>query len=249
MTDVRGFSEALTDHMETARLRREHVKGSGLGGDMTVEALPTVYRSTAFRSALEASWAATLDSLDIAWEYEPETIALPSGATYIPDFHLPEIGIWIEVKGRGVPRVEKAFEFGKFLACDCPRIRGILQCSCRWPGGELVLVGKSPVPFNPWADEDDLRPYWARAITARRHGGHIRWTSTRNRTTWLVSCPDCSRMAWFDLGRCRACAGPLVGAYAHQSGSDALQFIRISGPALDEDDDHPAATHPERKAS
>ena len=131
----RDIFEAFSDDLETAKLRRERLqsgKSPALGGDTTVEAQPTVYRGTAFRSALEASWAATLDSLGITWEYEPETITLPSGTRYIPDFRLPDIGTWLEVKGVGVPRVEKAFEFAESLTCDCPRVRGIRRCSCRW---------------------------------------------------------------------------------------------------------------------
>ncbi|MEU0200877.1 MULTISPECIES: hypothetical protein [unclassified Streptomyces] len=243
--DGRDIYEALADDQETARLRREcHRRSNGpeLGGDMTVEALPTVYRGTTFRSALEASWAATLDSLGIVWEYEPELIALPSGANYLPDFRLPEIGTWLEVKGTGVPRVEKAMEFGKSLACDCPRIRGIRHCSCRWPGGELVLIGNPPAMFNPFADADDSWSdwnYWAAARAGRRHPGHPSWTSTRNTRTWLAKCPDCQHTTWFDLPRCRACRGPLAGAQGHHSGSDAFDFIRISG--IRPTDDDPAA--------
>ncbi len=233
--DARCIVEALADDQETARLRREHIEGSGLAGEMTVEALPTVYRGTTFRSALEASWAATLDSLSIAWEYEPEMVTLPSGARYLPDFRLPEIGTWLEVKGTGVPRVEKAIEFGRSLACDCPRVRGVTQCSCHWPGGELVLIGNPPVPFNPWVDENyDHWPHRSKVRLARRLGGSISWTSTRERRTWLTRCPDCSRVTWFDLPYCRACRGRLIGAHGIHSGSDGFEFIRISGPAVSE---------------
>ncbi|MEE4419589.1 hypothetical protein [Streptomyces bugieae] len=235
---IRCMVEALADEQETARLRGEHLKGSGLAGDMTVEALPTVYRGTTFRSALEASWAATLDSLGITWEYEPETVTLPSGAKYLPDFRLPDIGVWLEVKGPGVPRVEKAIEFGQVLACDCPSIRGITRCSCRWPGGELVLIGHPPVPFSPWADESyDHWPSRSRLRLARRHGGHLKWTSTRKRRAWLARCPDCQHATWFDLGCCRACRGPLVGAHGVHSGAEGFEFIRISGAAVPGDHD------------
>lgn len=245
--DGRDFIEALADDMETTRLRRARTPGQegALGGDMTIEALPTVYKGTTFRSALEASWAATLDSLGMTWEYEPETVTLPSGAKYLPDFRLPEIGTWLEVKGTGVPRVEKAIEFGKSLACDCPQIRGFKRCSCRWPGGELVLIGNPPAAFNPFADEDHTWTDWhyrAALRSARRHAGHPRWTSTRNSRVWLARCPDCRRATWFDLPRCRACRGPLAGAQGHHSGSDAFDFIRISGTAVKDEDDEPA--HP-----
>lgn len=237
--DGRDIFEALADDFETARLRRERTPGQGgaLGGDMTIEALPTVYCGTTFRSALEASWAATLDSLGIVWEYEPETINLPSGLRYLPDFRLPEIGTWLEVKGTGVPRVEKAFEFGEMLACDCPRIRGIRRCSCRWPGGELVLIGNPPRSIDPWSDGyEDYSPYAMHRLV-RRHPGFASWKSTRNTRCWLTRCTRCRCATWFDMPRCRACRGPLAGSIGHHSGSSEFEFIRISGIAVDTDDD------------
>lgn len=230
--DGRDIFEALIDDLETSRARRDRTAGQ-LDGDMTAEALPTAYRGTIFRSALEASWAATLDSLGITWEYEPRKVTLPSGAGYVPDFHLPEIGTWVEVKGTGVPRIEKAIEYGQALACHCPRIRGIQHCRCRWPGGELVLIGHPPRPMHPWGDEsyDHLHPY-AKLRLAWRHGGFLRWESTRGRRTWLARCPDCRLVTWLDSARCRACRGPLAGARGLLSGDSEVEFIRISGSAL-----------------
>ncbi|MFE6127499.1 hypothetical protein ACFQ6Q_04365 [Streptomyces sp. NPDC056437] len=225
----RCFVESVADDIETGRLRRDHV----ITGDLKIPSLPTVYRSTAFRSALEASWAATLDSLGIVWEYEPETVTLPSGVRYLPDFRLPEIGAWLEVKGDGVPRVEKAIEFGKSLACDCPRF----GCTCRWAGGELVLIGHPPQPFRPdYSDEYDHRPYWAKQIAGRNHGGHPRWTSTRRTSAWLGHCPACQKATWFDSPHCRACRHRLIGAHGLESGNTEIRFIRITGAALPKDD-------------
>ncbi|WP_318209438.1 MULTISPECIES: hypothetical protein [unclassified Streptomyces] len=76
------------------------------GNDPSIDAVPTVYGNTMFRSRLEADWAATLDVNGIAWQYEPETISLEPGALYLPDFWLPDLGTWIEVKGPGIPRTE-----------------------------------------------------------------------------------------------------------------------------------------------
>lgn len=205
--------DAFLDSIATAEARRDHTADSGL----RIEAQPTVYAGTTFRSALEASWAATLNNLAIAWEYEPEMVTLPSGAQYLPDFHLPEIGTWLEVKGDGVPRVEKAYEYAASLACDCPKFR----CTCRWPGGELVIVGRPPVTTR----EHDGRGF------VRRRTLCLRWESARRRGAWLTSCVDCRRVTWFDSPICRACRGPLAGAHGHQSGDTAFVFTRISGPA------------------
>ncbi|GGY52629.1 hypothetical protein GCM10010384_68040 [Streptomyces djakartensis] len=84
-----------------------------------MDAVPTTYAGTRFRSRLEADWAVTLDGLGILWEYEPELIVLPSGTRYVPDFWLPEVGTWLEVKGPNTPRREKATELGKVRACHC----------------------------------------------------------------------------------------------------------------------------------
>ncbi|WP_405964792.1 hypothetical protein OG713_34650 [Streptomyces sp. NBC_00723] len=244
--DGRDIFDALADDFETARLRRERLRdkrGPQLGGDMTIEALPTVYLGTTFRSALEASWAATLNSLGVVWEYEPEMVTLPSGARYLPDFRLPEIGAWLEVKGTGVPRVEKAFEFGQSLVCDCPRIRGIRRCFCRWPGGELVLIGNPPRPLEPWTDGyEDCNPYAMHRLM-RHHPGFVSWKSTRNNRCWLTRCTACRKTTWFDMPRCRACGGPLAGSVGHHSGSSEFKFIRISGVAIT-DDEPDASTHP-----
>ncbi|MFF0001673.1 PDDEXK family nuclease [Streptomyces avermitilis] len=73
-----------------------------------IEAVSTVYSGTTFRSRLEADWTRTLDTQSILWQYEPEQFTLPLGAHYLPDFWLPEIGTWLEVKGPPTPRKENA---------------------------------------------------------------------------------------------------------------------------------------------
>lgn len=236
-----GEGVERTLHQQIARANHIPGQPGALAGDMTVEALPTWYGGTTFRSALEASWAATLDTLDIRWEYEPETVTLPSGATYIPDFKLPDIGAWLEVKGTGVPRVEKAVEFGKSLACAC----AVNACTCDWPGGELVIIGHPPRPYDPWLDpqfgDTENINYRAMARAERRHGGHPDWTSTRGRAVWLTRCGDCNRGTWFDSAQCRACRGPLADCQGYQAGASVLEFRRIKGPAsVDSGEGEPA---------
>lgn len=227
--------------IEQLRVRSDHTPGQpgALAGDMTIEALPTWYAGTTFRSALEAGWAATLDSLRIRWEYEPQTIQLLSGVNYIPDFWLPQIGTWLEVKGTGVPRVEKAIELGEARACHCGS-----NCSCSWPGGELVLIGHPPKRYDPWSDPQmEGAHYKVMARAAYRHGGHPAWSTAHGRAALLTRCTDCHQAGWFELRapiQCRACRGPLPGAPTYQTGAPELRFITADcQPALGED--NPAA--------
>lgn len=215
-----------------------------LGGDMTVEAIPSWYAGIVFRSKLEADWAATLDRYHVPWQYEPETLTLPSGATYIPDFWLPDHGIWLEVKGTGVPRIEKAIELGQTRACHCDG-----TCTCKWPGGELVLIGHPPRQYNPWADHDpetDHRPYWAVERASWNHHGHPNWSNTNQRTTWFAICGNCHRGGWVGGGtlvRCRACGSRMPGGRAYQAGDPELLFADSSCQVAPPSTDHrpPAA--------
>lgn len=164
------------------------------GTHLTREAKPTQYGDITFRSALEATWAHTLDRLGVRWEYEPEMITLPSGVNYLPDFRLPDIGAWLEVKGDNVPRIEKTRELAEMLACDCSPA---FTCDCRWRGGWIVIVGHPPL--------------------IRQHPGHYRrawwaqWTTARGGTGWFVKCPHCSTAGWTTSPNCRACQHFLTG--------------------------------------
>lgn len=67
-------------------------------GIMTqIQPIPTTYRGVRFRSRLEARWAVFYDALGLEWHYEHEGYQLPSG-WYLPDFWLPSLGVWIEIK-------------------------------------------------------------------------------------------------------------------------------------------------------
>lgn len=63
-----------------------------------MKAIETRYAGCRFRSRLEARWAVFFDTLGVPWEYEPQGFDLPSGR-YLPDFWLPSISSWYEVKG------------------------------------------------------------------------------------------------------------------------------------------------------
>ena len=65
---------------------------------MPIAAINTHYAGCHFRSRLEARWAVFFDHLNITWEYEPQGYEF-DGQRYLPDFHLPTMGIDVEVKG------------------------------------------------------------------------------------------------------------------------------------------------------
>jgi hypothetical protein len=106
--------------------------------------VPVAYAGVRFRSTLEADWAVTLDGLNVIWQYEPEAVRLPSGTLYRPDFYLPKIATWLEVKGPSVGGLDKTRELAEAVSHfpDCPaRGRGDCECTGEY---ELVVVGLAP---------------------------------------------------------------------------------------------------------
>ena len=69
-----------------------------------IKAIETIYAGIKFRSQLEAKWAMYWDQprVNVKWEYEPEGYFVGSGQhkyRYRPDFYLPELDLWVEIKG------------------------------------------------------------------------------------------------------------------------------------------------------
>lgn len=63
-----------------------------------LRAIETCYKGYRFRSRLEARWAVFFDALGLQWEYEPEGFETSAG-WYLPDFWVPALDCWIEIKG------------------------------------------------------------------------------------------------------------------------------------------------------
>lgn len=67
--------------------------------------IETTYGGCRFRSRLEARWAVFFTRLGLDWEYESQGYRAafevgPEGKrfAYLPDFHLPQLGLYVEVK-------------------------------------------------------------------------------------------------------------------------------------------------------
>jgi hypothetical protein len=68
-----------------------------------IKAIETVHKGFRFRSRLEARWAVFFDNVGIRYDYEPEGFELGDGLRYLPDFFLPELDLWVEIKPGEVP--------------------------------------------------------------------------------------------------------------------------------------------------
>ena len=69
---------------------------------MAVKAIETNYQGCRFRSRLEARWAVFFEHITVKWKYEPQGYQIGfEGRTrnYLPDFYLPDLDVWVEVKG------------------------------------------------------------------------------------------------------------------------------------------------------
>lgn len=73
----------------------------------TIPAIQTRYAGHHFRSRLEARWAVFFDACGVKWEYEKEGYDLKDYSEnigdfqlgyYLPDFWLPKLEAWVEIK-------------------------------------------------------------------------------------------------------------------------------------------------------
>lgn len=74
-------------------------------GKTMVKAIDTIYNGYKFRSRLEARWAVYLDTIGISYEYEKEGYDL-DGVLYLPDFWLPQVNMFAEVKAEQLTEAE-----------------------------------------------------------------------------------------------------------------------------------------------
>ena len=77
-----------------------------------IKPIETVYNGYRFRSRLEARWAVFFRAVGLDYQYEPEGFEM-DGIRYLPDFYLPSIDRWFEIKGKplSVEEIKKCEEF------------------------------------------------------------------------------------------------------------------------------------------
>ena len=75
------------------------------------------------RSGWELLYCQFLDKSNIVWEYEPKKFRVLNGKYYIPDFYLPELNEWHEVKGKWYAASKRKFnEFQKLYPNEVMKI-------------------------------------------------------------------------------------------------------------------------------
>lgn len=120
---MRGSSPASAD------MKGLHVSTNTTMKMPAVRAVETEYAGEKFRSRLEARVAYVLDLLGIVWVYEPDAYELrdrlgfyavpgegdpwSTPIRYLPDFWLPDVGKFIEVKGE----FRTDDDYKRFLSC------------------------------------------------------------------------------------------------------------------------------------
>lgn len=71
------------------------------GAGRRIGAVPGVFKGVQFRSQLEIRFVTQLEEMGIRWVYESERLG---DGSYLVDFYLPDLKIWVEVKGKFEPR-------------------------------------------------------------------------------------------------------------------------------------------------
>jgi len=76
-----------------------------------IKAIQTRYDNYHFRSRQEARWSVWFNAVNLPYRYEHEGFDLGNGVYYLPDFWLPTLKLWVEVKGTAPTNgeIEKAF--------------------------------------------------------------------------------------------------------------------------------------------
>lgn len=180
-----------------------------------LKTIPTSYAGVQFRSRLEADYAATFDSINLPWQYEPEGFKLSDGIWYSPDFYLPSARGWLEVKGDHNERITKVEQF----ATDLWEAAG----NPEYDSSKAPLVVTARSPRTLWG-------YPTPNLVAIRANG-------KAASVAIAICPNCRQTTIIQLWSrlCRACG------YFHDDALEAwmpsvhnnfqLKFARVQRPA------------------
>lgn len=114
---------------------------------MRIKPIPTKYRGYHFRSRLEARWAVFFETAKIRWEYEPQGFDV-DGTPYLPDFYLPDLHCYFEVKGTSEYDIDLLQRFALLIGKELVVAEGAIpdpdEWDCRNEKGLQVLHTSRP---------------------------------------------------------------------------------------------------------
>jgi hypothetical protein len=120
-----------------------------------MKAIQTTYKGYKFRSRLEARFAVMFEALGLKWQYEPEGYDLGAAGWYLPDFYLPGLDAWVEVKAKPLNAEEREKAFALSSMTNKPVIE-----LCEIPDPDLISkTGCMFANFYYGLDCDDLTVY------------------------------------------------------------------------------------------
>lgn len=128
-----------------------------------IKPIQTRYKGYNFRSRLEARYAVFFDALGLEWDYEPEGFDLGSGVWYLPDFYLPTLGVYVEIKPNTAQK-HKCNEFRDLtgvpilLCCGVPGINR-MELYCHDTTDSSGGPNKFECDFSPLYRCDEKEDY------------------------------------------------------------------------------------------
>lgn len=136
-----------------------------------IKSIETTYKGCRFRSRLEARWAVFFDSLKLQWEYEKEGYELADGARYLPDFWLPSMDCFFEVKGAPTTNLERqtamqlSIESKKIVAIasgfmNIEELRVGSRSFGEWPAKGFNIEVFAGEPHSMWHAVSHAFPMW-----------------------------------------------------------------------------------------
>lgn len=182
------------------------------------------YSGRIFASGLEARWAILLDLLGLNWDYEPCHYQLSPKIWYLPDFYLPELQIWLEVKGKPFFARSDALQKAVYGVAGKEPIP-----QREYPygdskiilfGGEIAVVPQHKVPVHTMVAYDGP----GKAVTRR-----VKFTKTDD---GLILTPVSGKLLNFDAGTVKSSdatediADHLLAV--HRVDGDTPEFIKTA---------------------
>jgi hypothetical protein len=132
------------------------------------------YNGYYFRSRLEMRWALFFESLNIDYVYEPRTFHLSNGKRYTPDFWIPRIKAWLEIKANQLyeDEREKAILLHQFVHRRYGHRVFVVYGYCRHPfikkRERFRKQGGRILEFHPGVDQYTDECCWVKCDQCQR---------------------------------------------------------------------------------